>query len=175
MPTTKFHYKKAYDFYQKFIYNEEHQKLLHTHKLHVAGSIPSVDWELFGAILTGDKGKKGYGSDLKRHEIKSAVEGASFEYQYHLRGGQKKLTEDMGVRHLFLSYSPNYKNLSVRILVGEKLKDTFSSWLPKLVENYSGPNRKQRYRKNVSFGFVKKNGTVVMEIKDGKLVEAKTI
>jgi hypothetical protein len=168
-------FKKAYEFYKKFIYNEERQQLLKDYQLHVAGSVPSVDWELFGAILTGDKGKVGYGSDLSKHEIKSAILGASFEYQYHLRGGQKKLMEDMGVKHLFISYSRDYKNVEVRIIVGEKLKETFSGWLPNLLKNYSGPNRKQRYRKNISLGFVKENGILIMEIKEGKLIDIKPV
>ena len=165
-----FRVKEAYGFYRGFIYSEGLQKKLRAYKLPVAGSVPSVNWELFGAILTGDKGKRGYGSDLKRHEIKSAIEGASFEYQYHLRGGQKKLMEDVGVKHLFISYSPDYKNVGVRILLGETLKEKFESWLPKLVENYAGPNRRQRYRKSISFGFVKKNGVLVMQVRNGRLV-----
>lgn len=167
-----FHIKDAYGFYKKFIFNEELQKLLNDYLLHVAGSVPSVNWELFGAILTGDKGKKGYGSDLKSHEIKSAIDGGSFEYQYHLRGGQKKLMEDMEVKHLFISYSRDYKDVDVRILPGEKLKETLETWLPKLIDNYKGPNRKQRYRKNVSLGFVKKNGILIMQIRKGEFVQA---
>lgn len=175
MKKSLFHFGDAYDFYKKFIFNKEKQELLKGHGLHVAGSVPSVDWELFGSILTGDLGKKGYGSDLKEHEIKSAIDGASFEYQYHLHGGQQKLKEDMGVKHLFISYSPDYKNLDVRILPGEQLTERFSSWLPKLIENYSGPNHKQRYRKNVPFGFVKENGTLVMRIREGKVVKQEDV
>lgn len=175
MTMANLQYKEAFNFYKKFIYREELQNLLHDYELHIAGSVPSVIWELFGAILTGDKGKKGYGSDLKDHEIKSAIDGASFEYQYHLRGGQQKLTEDMGVKHLFISYSKDYKNVEVRILLGEELKDRFSAWLPKLLENYSGLNPKQRYRKNIPFGFVKKNGKLIMKIKDGELILMETV
>lgn len=165
-----FKVKDAYNFYQKFIHNEELQKLLHSYELHVAGSVPSVNWELFGAILTGDKGRKGYGSDLKKHEIKSALSNASFEYQYHLRGGQKKLIEDMEVKHLFISYSPDYKDVVVRILPGEALKEKFIAWLPKLVENYEGLKPKQRFRRSIAFGLVKKSGVSIMQIKGGKLV-----
>lgn len=170
-----FQHAEAYSFYKKFIYRKELQELLHEYELHVAGSVPSVIWELFGAILTGDKGKKGYGSDLKEHEIKSALEGGSFEYQYHLRGGQQKLTEDMGVKHLFISYSKDYKNVEVRILPGESLKEKFSAWMPKLVENYSGPNRKQRYRKSIPFGIVKLNGKLIMKIQNGLLEDVGSV
>ncbi|MEY4723369.1 MAG: hypothetical protein RLZZ324_882 [Candidatus Parcubacteria bacterium] len=108
--------KEAHDFYTKHIYSAGLQRLLRGHDLNIAGSVPPVIWELFGAILTGDKGKKGYGSDLKGHEIKSAHDGGGFEYQYHLLGGQKKLTEDMSVRNLFISYSPYYKYVVIRLL-----------------------------------------------------------
>ena len=162
--------KNAHEFYKRFIYLEELQQLLEKHKLPVAGSIPSVNWELFGAILTGDEGKGGYGSDLKLHEIKSAKETGSFEYQYHLHTGKQKLVEDMKVDHLFISYSPDYQNVDVRIISGDKLKQKFESWLPGLIANYKGAKRKQRYRRSISLGFVKKHGTMVMQIKKGELV-----
>lgn len=109
----EYHIKEAFAFYKKFIYNEEKQLLLTKHSLHVAGSVPAVDWELFGAILTGDKGKLGYGADLEHFEIKSSVLGGSFEYQYHLNGGKQKLLDDMVVDHIFISYTPDYKNITV--------------------------------------------------------------
>jgi len=163
---------EAYTYYKKFIYNEERQVLLKRYGLHVAGSVPSIDWELFGAILTGDHGKQGYGSDLTGHEIKSSVERASFEYQYHLHGGKQKLLDDMKVRHIFISYSDDYKNIEVRRMDGKQLKERFRAWLPGLEQNYAeGPGRRQRYRKSIPFGIVKKNGVLIMSVKDGELVE----
>ena len=147
--------------------------LLKKYKLHVAGSIPSIDWELFGAILTDDIGKEGYGSDLRHHEIKSSVDRASFEYQYHLHGGEKKLKEDMEVAHIFMSYSPDYKNLEVRVIEGEQLKKVFKEWLPGWKKNYKGPNRRQRYRKSISYGRVRKDGMTIMKIENGNLTAAK--
>lgn len=167
--TSKYHTQKAYDFYRKFVYNEELQALLHKHKRHVAGSVPSIYWELFGAILTGDKGKDGYGSDLEHYEIKSSVEGASFEYQYHLHGGKQKLVEDTQVDHVFFSYSPDYKNVDVRLVKGEALKTKFDSWMPGLVKNYNGKNRKQRYRKSISFGTVREKGELILQVRGGVL------
>ena len=102
-----FNVKEAYDYYKKFVRNEERFQLLEKHNFKLAGCVPSVDWELFGSILTGDQGKDGYGSDLGKHEVKSAVEHASFEYQYHLNAGEHKLNEDMVVDHIFNSYSPD--------------------------------------------------------------------
>lgn len=169
----KYRIKEAAAFYKKFIYNEEHQALFKKHNLHIAGSVPSIDWELFGAILTDDKGKAGYGSDLEHYEIKSSVDGASFEYQYHLHGGMTKLKEDMEVTHIFVSYSPDYKNLEVRVVEGAQLKDVFSSWLPGLRANYEGENRKQRYRKSISYGRVCREGKMILKVQNGALVKVK--
>jgi hypothetical protein len=168
----KYHLKEAFEFYRKFIYNEEHQATLKEHGFHVAGSVASVNWEVFASILTDDKGKEGYGSDLTQHEVKSSVDGASFEYQYHLNAGKVKLHEDMEVNHIFISYSPDYKDIEVRLVEGHKLKETFEKWMPGLIENYEGPTPKQRYRKSVSYGFVKSNGVLILKTQDGNLVEA---
>jgi hypothetical protein len=168
----KYHLKEAYEFYRKFIYNVEHQTILNEHSFNVAGSIAPKNWEVFASILTGDKGKSGYGSDLTRHEVKSSVDGNSFEYQYHLNAGKVKLHDDMGVNHVFISYSSNYKDVEVRLVKGEKLKETFEKWLPGLVENYEGPTPRQRYRKSVSFGFVKSNGVLILKTRDGNLVDS---
>lgn len=165
----KYEINAAYDFYRKFIYNEELQSLLREHNRHVAGSVPPIYWELFGAILTGDKGKVGYGSDLEHHEVKSSIDGASFEYQYHLHGGKQKLLEDSQVDHVFISYSPDYKDIDVRLVKGEKLKEKFDGWMPGLVSNYNGKNRKQRYRKSISFGIVKAKGDIILQVRDGAL------
>ena len=163
--------KGAFDFYNRYIYNEEHQKLLAEHGFSTAGSIAPVNWELFASILTGDNGKSGYGSDLDNFEVKSAVEGGGFEYQYHLHGGKTKLKDDMVVNHVFVSYSRDYRNITVRLIKGDLLKPKFESWLPGLIENYEGKNRKQRYRKSISYGYVKKNGVVVLSASGGKLAQ----
>jgi hypothetical protein len=163
---------EAHAFYTKYIYNEEHQKLLAEHGFHTAGSIAPVNWELYASILTGDNGKGGYGSDLKHFEVKSAVNRNSFEYQYHLNGGKTKLKDDMVVNHIFISYSRDYKDIEVRLVEGKVLKPTFESWLPGLIANYEGANRRQRYRKSISFGFVAANGVTVLKTSGGKLVQS---
>ncbi len=168
--TQEYNIQAAYDFYRKFIYNEEHQALLTTNNFHIAGSVHPINWELFSAVLTGDKGKGGYGSDLNKYEVKSSVNKNSFEYQYHLRGGRTKLADDMKVNHIYISYSPDYKNIEVRLVPGEKLRDIFESWEDGLIKNYEGPNRRQRYRKSISFGRVEKSGKLILKTEDGQLV-----
>ena len=164
------HVQAAFEYYDQHINRQERFKLLKEHKFSITGSIHSVDWELFGSILTGESGKSGYGSDLGNFEIKSAVERASFEYQYHLHGGQAKLKEDMLVNHIFISYSANYEDVNVRLIEGKKLAPVFQKWEPRLIENYAGANPKQRFRKSISYGFVAKFGTIIMTIKDHHLI-----
>ncbi len=162
--------KDAYQYYSKHINRTERFELLEEHQLPVAGSVPSIDWELFGSILTGSKGTPGYGADLENYEVKSATEGNSFEYQYHLHGGIAKLEEDMKVDHIFISYSSNYRDVTVRLVKGEDLADEFESWRAGLLENYSGDTRRQRYRKSIAFGLIKELGQIVVQIEDGVLV-----
>ena len=162
----------AYHYYARHINRIERFELLEAHRLPVAGSVPPIDWELFGSILTGAQGMPGYGADLENYEIKSAVEGNSFEYQYHLHGGLSKLDEDMKINHVFISYSRNYKRVTVCLMNGKDLAPTFESWRAGLLANYSGENPRQRYRKSISAGLVKQYGQMVMQIEEGVLVES---
>ena len=163
--------KDAYQYYSKHINRTERFELLEEHQLPVAGSVPSIDWELFGSILTGSKGTPGYGADLENYEVKSATEGSSFEYQYHLHGGIAKLEEDMKVDHIFISYSSNYIDVTVRLVKGEDLAAEFESWRTGLIENYSGESPKQRYRKSIAFGLIQELGQIVVQIEDGVLIK----
>lgn len=162
--------EEAFAYYDKHINRTERFDLLEAYHLPVPGSVPPIDWELFGAIMTGSKGTPGYGADLENYEVKSAIEGNSFEYQYHLHGGLTKLEEDIVVQHIFISYSRDYLNVTVRIVPGQVLAAIFEAWRPKLLENYTGENPRQRFRRSISFGTVKKEGVVVMEIKHGQRV-----
>lgn len=165
----------AYEFYAKHIYDEEKIMLLNKHKLSVAGSVPSVLWELFGALLVERSGAGNTGADLDGWEVKSAKQGGSYEYQYHLNTGEQKLKEDCLVNHLFCSYSVNYENVTVRIILGSDLEvDFFNSWHASYKDNYNSSvpsnQRRQRFRKSISFGYVKKNGTLILEIKNGLII-----
>jgi DNA-directed RNA polymerase alpha subunit len=162
---------KAYGMYIRHIYDEEKIGLLTQHKLKLAGSVPSVLWEAFGAVLTERSGSGLTGADLLGWEVKSAKMGGSFEYQYHLNTGATKLKEDCEVNHLFCTYSENYKDVSVRVMRGSDLAEKyFKSWEPDYLKNYdiSAPNlqRRQRFRKNISFGYIETNGELVLRIED---------
>jgi len=165
----------AYKLYINHIYDEEKIRLLAKYNLKIAGSVSSVLWELFGSILTERPGSGLIGADLIGWEVKSAKNGGSYEYQYHLNTGLLKLKEDCEVNHLFCAYSETYKNVFVRVIQGKKLTETFfNSWKPEYLKNYdvSAPNsqRRQRFRKNIPFGYIEKNGVLVLKIRDGNLV-----
>lgn len=166
---TQLYIEAAYEFYRKFIYNEELINLLKEYNIRIPGSISSQLWELFGAILTGDKGTGKYGADLSNYEVKSSIDGNSFEYQYHLRTGQTKLEKDMTVDHLFVSYSRDYRNLIVRKLAGDFLSEIFLGWFSGLLERYNTQESNRRYRKNISFNIVKTHGQIIMIVENGIL------
>lgn len=164
-----FDFGAAYTYYKTEINRGSRFQMLDRFGFQIQGSVPFRDWELFGAILVRDKGTPGYGSDLERFEVKSACLGSSFEYQYHLNRGVEKLEHDKRVDHIFISYSRDYQNVEVRVVLGHKLAPTFESWRPSLIANYEGNRPKQRFRRSITYGFVAKNGDSIMKIERGAL------
>lgn len=165
----------AFEFYSSHIYDEALIVLLQRHNLKVAGSVPSVKWELFGALLTGSKGAGDIGADLVGWEVKSAISGSSYEYQYHLKTGLAKLDEDCQVNHIFCSYQPTYESVTVRALSGAVLaSEFFKKWKPLYLKNYDenakSSRRRQRFRKAVTNSFVQQHGELILEISNSELV-----
>ncbi|MBD8180516.1 hypothetical protein IFU25_02265 [Pantoea agglomerans] len=165
---------EAFSFYSRHIYDEEKIYLLRLHNLKVAGHVPSVLWELFGAILTGRHGKGATGADLQGWEVKSSAFRSSYEYQYHLNTGEAKLLEDCEVNHLFCSYSIDYRDLIVKAIHGSELKTPFfEAWLPEYRANYDrtavSAARRQRFRKAIPYGFVQMYGRTILEVKAGEI------
>lgn len=166
---------QAYACYENHIYNEDAIRLLTEHNLKVAGSVAPVLWELFGALLTGNDGNGVTGADLVGWEVKSAILNSSFEYQYHLNTGEHKLKEDCKVTHLFCAYSRNYENVIVKAIRGMVLAPIyFKPWVPLYRQNYNktapSEQRRQRFRKSISSGFVSEHGLPILEIKNGILI-----
>jgi hypothetical protein len=161
---------KAYDFYKQHIFDPKKIELLKEHNLKVAGHIHSVIWELFCALITGEKAEGITGADLKGWEVKSAKGTGNFEYQYHRNAHLDKLEEDRVVNHIFCSYSDEYDGVIVRVMRGSMLCDKyFDTWKPLCIEKYKNPDN-LRFRKSVSSSYVKNNGLIVLEINKGKLV-----
>ena len=133
------------------------------------GSIGSKDWEVFAAILMGDYASPGDGADLENYEVKSALIGNSFEYQYHKNRGLEKLQGDRAVDHIFIARSSTYRDIEVWLVNRSKLAIVFDRWLPELETNYIDGIR-QRFRRSLTYAFVKAQGNALLEIKDGQLV-----
>jgi len=161
----------AYNFYTKFILNHSRDKkrVYEEYGFTLQGGVPSKDWEVFAAILLRDRAKPGDGADLERHEVKSAIRGGSFEYQYHKKHGLDKLEEDKTVDHIFIERSRDYSDIRVWYVDKEALIPKFDQWKPELKANYEDDN-KQRFRRSVPKGMVRQKGTLLMQVESGKLV-----
>lgn len=145
--------------------NPEVIKTYRQYGFSINGLVSSNDWEVFAAILF-DETKKTNGSDLQNYEVKSAIDGSSFEYQYHKESGFDKIEEEKIVKHLFISYDKDYKNISGRIIEGKQMSEKLDLWKEGLQKNYDQGN--QRYRKSISYGFVKKQGKLLFELKENE-------
>lgn len=129
------------------------------------GKVQSSDWEVFGSILVKDVGTKlTKGIDLSKHEVKSAEKGGNYEYQYHKNTGRQKLKTDMEVGHLFFDHHDNLREVDLRYAPGSALSSFFVEWLAKFPDPYE-----QRYRRSVPFTWVKKNGILLMSLRDGEV------
>jgi hypothetical protein len=167
-PPTGLDFEKSLMFFHAYMYGPLQGKL----RLYGARKIPqgsvamSSDWEVFASMLVNDLGRKfGAGIDLANYEVKSAKRGGSYEYQYHKNTGLDKLAKDLEVGHLFFDYFDNLKEVDLRYLHGSQLTEFFGKWRDEYPDPYP-----QRYRKNVPYGFVKQQGTLLMTLKDGEVV-----
>lgn len=159
----------AYEFYEEHIYNEDLMGRYQDHDISPTGTVSSKKWELLGAILTGNNASEGYGADLEGVEVKSSSQG-SFEYQYHLNGGIKKLQEDQEVDHYFVVYDNDYSDVEVWAIDGESIADKFQEWIPEYKKAYEDDEPNNRYRRTFTLNFVKsRGGELIMKIVDGDL------
>jgi hypothetical protein len=166
----EFHIEEAFSFYKQFILQYSHDKaaIYNRYGFTLQGSVSSKDWEVFAAILLGDNARLGHGADLMKHEVKSAVIGNSFEYQYHKKNGIEKLSTDKTVDHLFIARSKAYNTVEVWLVDRIHLVPIFDSWLPELQENYQADSR-QRFRKSINSSTVRQYGERILMILRGNL------
>jgi hypothetical protein len=162
--------QEAYSFYRTYIleYSRDKAEIYGRYGFSLQGSVGSKDWEVFAAILLSDRARRGDGADLMNHEVKSAVIGGSFEYQYHRNRGLNKLTDDRNIDHIFVARNETYTNVEIWLVERSKMVSTFDRWLPELIQNYETEAR-QRFRRSVTYGFVKSQGIRLLEISDGEL------
>jgi hypothetical protein len=166
-PPTELEFEKALMFFHAYMYGPLQGKLrlYKARDVRPAGKVMPSDWEVFASILVRDVGKKlSSGVDLSGNEVKSAEKGGSFEYQYHKKAGKQKLLDDMSVGHLFFEHDNNLRWVELRYLHGTALREFFEKWSQEYPDPYP-----QRYRRSISNGFVRKNGTLLMRLIDGEV------
>ncbi len=128
--------------------------------------VMSEDWEVFTSILLRQQGiASREGPDLGDVEVKSAAAGSSFEYQYHRNSWKKKLEADRRSGHAFVWYGDDLQAVEVWYSDGQRLASRFSEW--EAEEPYSRPSQ-QRFRKQVSAGWVREHATLLLRVRDGE-------
>ena len=128
--------------------------------------VMSEDWEVFTSILLRQQGVASReGPDLGDTEVKSAVAGNSFEYQYHRNSWQKKLEADRRSGHAFVWYGDDLGTVEVWYCDGERMGDHFAAW--EAEKPYSEPGQ-QRFRKQVSAGWVREHATLLLRVLAGE-------
>ena len=155
-PPTELDFEKALMFFHAYMYGPLQGKLrlYGARGVRSTGSAMSSDWEVFASILVKDLGRKlAGGIDLSNHEVKSAVDGGSYEYQYHKKTGREKLARDMEVGHLFFDHAANLRKVNLHYVHGSQMSEFFRKWLQEYPDPYP-----QRYRKSIPFHWVKKKG-----------------
>jgi hypothetical protein len=166
-PPSNLDFEKALMFFHAYMYGPLQGKLrlYNARAVRAPAAAMASDWEVFASILVRDLGQKlAGGIDLSEHEVKSALDGGNYEYQYHKKSGKKKLKKDAAVGHLFFDHRNNLRHVDLRYAHGSSMKEFFQKWL----EEYPDPYP-QRYRKNIPFNWVKKNAILLMTLVDGEV------
>ena len=127
--------------------------------------VMSEDWEVFASILLKTTGAASRsGPDLGEHEVKSAVDGGSFEYQYHRNSWKEKLAADRRAGHVFIWHRDELSCVEVWFSEGSGLDEHFRAWES---EDPYSQDGQQRFRKTVSAGWVKDNAILLLRIVEG--------
>ncbi len=105
------------------------------------------------------------GPDLGDTEVKSAVAGNSFEYQYHRNSWQEKLEADRRSGHAFVWYGDDLRTVEVWYSDGALLHGHFAAWE---AENPYSEAGRQRFRKQVSAGWVRDHATLLLRVLEGE-------
>jgi hypothetical protein len=166
-PPTELDFEKALMFFHAYMYGPLQGKLrlYAARNVRATGAAMSSDWEVFASMLVKDLGRKlAGGIDLLNYEVKSASDGSSYEYQYHKNTGKEKLVSDVASGHLFFAHSNNLRIVNLRYAHGSQMREFFLNWLEAYPEPYP-----QRYRKSIPFGWVSKNGLLLMTLIDGEV------
>jgi hypothetical protein len=172
-PPTDLDFEKALMFFHAYMYGPLQGKLrlYGSRNVRSTGAAMSSDWEVFASILVRDVGMKlAAGVDLEGHEVKSAQDGGSYEYQYHKKSGKEKLKKDAEVGHLFFDHSNNLRRVDLRYAHGSSMREFFDKWL----QDYPAPYL-QRYRRSIPFTWVQKHAKLLMTIENGEVTFPKPL
>jgi hypothetical protein len=164
---TDLDFEKALMFFHAYMYGPLQGKLrlYKARGVRVSAAVMSSDWEVFASILVRDLGKKlAAGVDLTQHEVKSAFDGGSYEYQYHKHTGMEKLQRDAQVGHLFFDHRDNLRRVDLRYAHGSTMTEFFDRWLDEFPSPYP-----QRYRRQIPFSWVSKNAKLLMTLTNGEV------
>jgi hypothetical protein len=170
VPPTNLDFEKSLMFFHAYMYGPLQGKLriYGARTVHIGSVAMSSDWEVFASMLVNDLGNKfGTGTDLANNEVKSARRGSGYEYQYHRLTGKEKLATDTEKGHLFFDYFDNLRQVDLRYLHASELVQFFEKWLHEYPDPYP---KNGRYRPEIPYDFVKKNGHLLMTLKDGEVV-----
>lgn len=132
--------------------------------------VMSEDWEVFASILLRTTGTTSRaGTDLRDYEIKSAVDGNSFEYQYHRNSWQEKLAADRQAGHVFIWHRDELSHVEIWFCEGQTLAEQLNEWE---AEQPYADGQQQRFRKSVNPAWVRENADLLLLVKDGEAVHA---
>ena len=124
------------------------------------------DWEVFAAILLRQEGVASLtGPDLGDIEVKSAVAGGAFEYQYHKNSWREKLEADRSAGHVFIWHQDELRHVEVWYADGPQLDDLFTAWEAEKPYSREG---QQRFRKQGTAGWVRNSAIRILEVQDGE-------
>jgi len=142
-------------------------------------SLPS-DWEVLTAILCDVMGSgHASGMDLTGYEVKSAISGAAYEYQFHRSGssaplklrhresGRALLDSMEYAGHLFWAHRDLLTHVELWYVNGQDLRSTFERWKREFPPDLD-PNR--RFRRSVTHTMVQCAGIKLLTIQDGEEV-----
>lgn len=128
--------------------------------------VMSEDWEVFASILLRQQGTSNpSGPDLGLYEVKSAVMGGSFEYQYHRKSWQQKLEADRRAGHVFIWHANELNDVEVWFCEGADLEEHFAAW--EAERPYSTASQ-QRFRKRVEDWWVRDQANLLLRIHMGE-------
>lgn len=159
---------KAEEFYRRHLFEDNKSLEPVLRRYNFKSQIPPWKFEVFAAIVVGDIGSgKGTGADLSNHEVKSALNGCNFEYQYHRKSWKEKLYAECKVDHIFISYEPGVANLDMRVVAGKDLASYFLGWESEIERTYKDNQPNSRFRKTIQFKTVVELGNTILQIRDG--------